>query len=994
MDSCIDFDWTTEGACIDDTPGGIPPVNSRDRGTVHRPCVPFACCDVGAGPIMVELEVEDLAGNRNYCMVEVTVQDKISPFVECPPNDIIVSCDFWFNVEEGTFVDGPEGNANGNLDEDPLSAVFGNMYDAFVYNDDESVRQAVIINDPGNNTISQPHYWGIDGWADDNCEVNLSVRVRVIDDCSGGDLPASAPDGAVKYIERRFSATDGNVGVAPGTCTQRIWVVDFEPFYISDIDCKNKDPKDGVIWPCDVLLTTCPEDLGDTGEPTIFDDACSLIGVTYKDTRFDFVDGACFKILREWAVIDWCQYNSQTGEGLWHYTQVIKVHDEDGPEFVEPCETVVLCVEDEGVSLPANNQAFLGEDDPLSSSCSVHLNLSRVVHETCSDIVQYDVKIYPFNGTEYVLIKSTTTAVVDSNNDATLTFDTRQSTIQSIRLNGLPYNSQFCGDYHRILWSVEDGCGNWSHCEYLFRLEDCKKPSPVCINGLSTVVMPVGGQVTVWAKDFNASSFDDCTPSEDLLYSFSGDTYQPSYTYTCENVPAFGVELSTQIWVADGGTDDNCNGIISWSERNTDYCTTTIVITDNAGVCGDTTGSILAGEVLTEDVQSVELVGVSLNAPGHVFPTYVTTTNGQYNFNNLVLPSEFEVSAQRNDNHRNGVSTLDLVKIQKHLLGIEAINSPYDLIAADANNSQTVSAIDLIELRKLILGIYTELPSNTSWRFVDKDFQFADVTSPWPFEESINMSALNGNEMDKDFVAIKVGDVNNTVQANALQILPRNGNGVVRMVAEDRSVSVGEMVSVEVRSSDFTSIEGYQFTMEAAGLEFQGVEAGVVDMKDENMGVFGSTLTASWHKVGGVNATSSDVLFTLNFKAVAAGQLSEMMSINSKVTEAEAYNTVSDIKDLKLTFRGSEAAEFALYQNEPNPFNGVTTIGYDLPEASNVTLSIFDITGKVIVVKEQSSVKGYNTIQVSSKDIPSVGVLYYRLDANEYTATKKMIIIE
>ena len=171
MDSCIDFDWTTEGACEDHIPGGIPPVNSRDRGTVHRDCVPFACCDVGAGPIMVELEVTDAAGNQNFCMVEAVVQDKISPFVECPP-DIIISCDFWFAVEEGTFVD-EDGNNNGNLDEDPLSPIFGNMFDAFQYNDDESVRQDIIINDPGNNTISQPHFWGIDGWADDNCEVNL-----------------------------------------------------------------------------------------------------------------------------------------------------------------------------------------------------------------------------------------------------------------------------------------------------------------------------------------------------------------------------------------------------------------------------------------------------------------------------------------------------------------------------------------------------------------------------------------------------------------------------------------------------------------------------------------------------------------------------------------------------------------------------------------------------------------------------------------------------
>ncbi len=994
MDSCIDFDWTTEGACIDDVPGGIPAVNSRDRGTVHRPCVPFACCDVDAGPIMVELEVTDAAGNVNYCMVEAQVQDKISPFVECP-SDIIVSCDFWFNVQEGTFVDG-EGNNDGSLDEDPLSAVFGNMYDAFRY--DESFRKNIIINDPSNEAYSQPHNWGLEGWADDNCQVNLSVRVRVIDDCSGDDLPGNAPDGAVKLIERRFSASDGNEGIAPGTCTQRIWVVDYDPFYITDNTCNNSNNQDGVIWPCDVLLTTCPEDLGNTGEPTIFDDACSLIGVTYEDQRFDFVDGACFKILREWAVIDWCQYNAQTGEGLWHYTQVIKVHDEEGPQFVAPCETVVLCVADEGVSLPDNNQAFIGENNPLSSSCSVHLSLSRTVHETCSDVVNYDVKIYPFNGTEYILIKPTATATVDENNDAVLSFDTRQSSIQSIRLNGLPYNSQFCGDYHRILWSVEDGCGNWSHCEYLFRLEDCKQPSPVCINGLSTVVMPIGGQVTVWAKDFNASSFDDCTPSEELLYSFSGDTYTPSFTYTCENVPAFNVELSTQIWVADAGTDDNCNGLISWNERNKDYCTTTIVITDNAGVCdtsGPIVGSVLAGEVFTEDLQPVENVGISINAPGHVFPTYLTTNNGQYTFNGLVIPENFTVQAARNDNHRNGVSTLDLVKIQKHLLGIETMDSPYDLIAADANNSESVSAIDLIELRKLILGIYTALPANTSWRFVDKQFQFADADNPWPFSEYINMPGMSEDEMDEDFVAIKVGDVNNTVQANALQILPRNGNGVVNLVAENRAVVAGEMVELEIRSADFAGIEGYQFTMEANGLEFLGVASGLVSMTDENMGVFGSTLTASWHKVGGVSATASDVLFTLSFQATTAGQLSEMININSKVTEAEAYNTSSDIKDLKLTFGGSETgAEFALYQNEPNPFKGSTMIGYDLPEAGNVVLTVFDVTGKVVFVKEQTSVKGYNMMTISSKEMASVGVMYYRLDANEYTATKKMIIIE
>jgi hypothetical protein len=505
--------------------------------------------------------------------------------------------------------------------------------------------------------------------------------------------------------------------------------------------------------------------------------------------------------------------------------------------------------------------------------------------------------------------------------------------------------------------------------------------------------MPVGGEVTVWAKDFDASSFDDCTPAEELLFSFSGDSYQPSFTYDCDNVPAFGVELSVQIWVADFGTDDNCNGQISWSERNKDFCTTTIVITDNADVCDDTTGSIL-GEVLTEDIQSVEKVAVLLTSPGHVFPTYVTVEDGKYNFSNIILPANYSITADRNDAHRNGVSTLDLVRIQKHLLGIEAISSPYDLIAADANNSNNVSAIDLVELRKLILGIYTELPSNESWRFVDASYQFADPTNPWPFDEVIDLTNVTGQTPNQDFVAVKIGDVNNTVQANALQILPRNGNGIVNLVTEERVVSAGEKVDVAITSADFAGIEGYQFTLQSNGLEFQGVESGVVNMTEENMGVFGNTLTTSWHKVGGVSAKSTDVLFTLHFQATAGGKLSEMISLNSRETKAEAYNTASDIKDVKLTFRGSEGAEFALYQNEPNPFKGNTVIGYDIPEAGNVTLTVFDITGKVIMVKEQNSVKGYNTITVSSKEMPSVGVLYYRLDANEYTATKKMVIIE
>jgi len=132
---------------------------------------------------------------------------------------------------------------------------------------------------------------------------------------------------------------------------------------------------------------------------------------------------------------------------------------------------------------------------------------------------------------------------------------------------------------------------------------------------------------------------------------------------------------------------------------------------------------------------------------------------------------------------------------------------------------------------------------------------------------------------------------------------------------------------------------------------------------------------------------------SMRFIATASGNLEDMIQLTSRVTEAEAYTPEGEILDVKLGHTAT-GAEFALYQNEPNPYKGNTVIGYDLPDACNVTLTIFDITGKVVYLRDHESVKGYNMIVVNSKELPSVGVMYYRLDAREYTATKKMIIIE
>jgi hypothetical protein len=120
-----------------------------------------------------------------------------------------------------------------------------------------------------------------------------------------------------------------------------------------------------------------------------------------------------------------------------------------------------------------------------------------------------------------------------------------------------------------------------------------------------------------------------------------------------------------------------------------------------------------------------------------------------------------------------------------------------------------------------------------------------------------------------------------------------------------------------------------------------------------------------------------------------------MIHLSDKVTAAEAYTFGEEIVDVKLvTGKMNVEVDFALYQNEPNPWTGTTTISFELPEEGVVKLTLFDLTGKTIKVMEGQYKAGHQSIQLHKKDVPTQGVLYYRLDCGNYSATKKMIRFE
>ncbi len=692
-------------------------------------------------------------------------------------------------------------------------------------------------------------------------------------------------------------------------------------------------------------------------------ETCELIATTYCDVIFTAqvgdlaAVGACYKVVRTYQVVDWCTFGGEK-DGVPIYIQQYLTNR------ASPIDLQVG-FRSKDFAGSKNGNACTAESSHLAWQQTVYVfdNVAPVFTHGCSID---SVKIENDACTATVTLPKPTISDCSS---------VHLRTANSPLGEGFgPFTNVKPGTY-AVTYIATDLCNNFTTCKTSVKVFDGKPPVAYCKNSL-IIVLNDQGKATVSAKDFDFKSFDNC--SSNLKFSFSSDTTFTTLNLECRHVGAINIEM----WVTD-------------EAGNKDFCQTLLFVQQHVASPCPRPRLAVAGKVSNENDGTIE--GVTLKLSGSNEQSFLTSADGQFHFEELELGADYSVTPKKNSDYLNGVSTFDMVLISRHILGIQHLNSPYKIIAADVNKSGYVTTLDLVEIRKLILFVNSSFPSNDSWRFVEKDFVFTNPQNPFSsmFPEAINVNNIESEILDANFVAVKIGDVNGSAAVNLLhKPESRNTSGSFEISIEDRILTKGDFIEVPFHAS-ISSIIGFQFALNfnPAALELVEVIPGV--LKPESFGnkkIDNGELLTSWYR-NTAESTLASELFTLKFKVKSNGPLKEFLSLNKKDFANEAYNSTLEFQAVQLNFISKDTHILSV-SNSPNPFRNATSLRFTLPVESHVKITISDATGRIYRTVEKGFSRGLNEIYVRREDLGGSGIYTYFFQAGSQTQVGKLVLID
>ncbi len=377
--------------------------------------------------------------------------------------------------------------------------------------------------------------------------------------------------------------------------------------------------------------------------------------------------------------------------------------------------------------------------------------------------------------------------------------------------------------------------------------------------------------------------------------------------------------------------------------------------------------------------------------------TYNTGLDGWYLFDDVVN-GECTITPEC-DRDDPGLNIQDATIIMNQLVGRVEF-SPYQLIAADVTLDCDISISDVVKILRDI-AIIEDLPSGP-WAFVDR--AFAINTDNWcTAPDSITTTMSGPSQMDHHFLGIRMGDVNGDWcdQGGAFPKAQYVDGAQVSLSINELLPAEDGTISVPIKITNNGEIGGFEIHLDYDPERLSFINASTGSGSSLIANAESDKIHIAWVDVNNpIKPSESEVLVNLSFSTDDNGldatsfTFDDIIAVNR---DGQLYRV--NVSDGEVDGSIAMPKRFSLSQNHPNPFNPITQINYSLAGESQVRIEVFNITGqRVKTLVDGHMEAGEHTIIWDSKDgngdAVASGIYFYRIKTDQFTATKKMVLLK
>ncbi|CAF3820372.1 unnamed protein product [Rotaria sp. Silwood1] len=404
------------------------------------------------------------------------------------------------------------------------------------------------------------------------------------------------------------------------------------------------------------------------------------------------------------------------------------------------------------------------------------------------------------------------------------------------------------------------------------------------------------------------------------------------------------------------------------------------------------TNLLISGRCITPQNKSIKKVNCNLSGIGILASDLL----GGYEFSSGITANTNYILRPTKNNDitkANGVTSVDVLLTQRHILNTTKLNSAYKLIAADVNGDKTINATDVLRIKRLILGTDTTFTKGSGvnkadrlWEFVDSAYQFPDTTNPFLFKDSISFTNLTSNKTNQTFIGVKLGDVNYDWNATVARQMQVNSLQLVYHVISTKEKSTqtdfsgtnlrNDELRIPITVNNFKDIAAMQYTLhfDNGKYEFVGVENNKlnIDFNEKQANTTGN-IAILWTDKNAQSQTLEDgtELFTLVLRPVNSPSSIDhsLLTITNDITAIEAWDNDYKKHNIVLTQKVinnqlQATNQLAIY---PNPTSGLVHILIPSDEKGAWAITVQDVLGKIISTTQTTALTKSLNLQVSNQ---------------------------